>query len=469
MTKVREADRGLVLLAGQGFSIVSHTDSKQSFGRDASGMPLIVWPNGHWCYPANAFMLRLVDKGLSRFNRGGTLGTYAAHISHLLRYCADNQRDLIELSDTHFTIFVNSLKAARYSPGSVAPRLDPSTVIAIANTCLSFLSFVGKLYDVNLVGSDGAIRAELQPSRSRGHNVAAWHHHSFPTRSPERRRLPIGSEAIAKLQAAAAEASTSNYIMRRRQVMLRLLEITGGRRSEVAGLTVSSVQRAAAMQAPRIELITKKGRGRNKNRTREIPIGKGDVRLLVEFLRVNRAAVIRRTCGTRRDSGALLISETTGFELRPNTITQEMALLVHVADLETRACSHMFRHRFLTSIFKALIEEYEVDSPDAFRRLLLSTEELKVRVCQWSGHSSIASLSRYIHLAYEEIGGLGLSVSAVRARSAMESFASEIQGLDFSAMTAAQFQALKQSARELSEELSIKKRSMATMKTQPRH
>jgi hypothetical protein len=51
----------------------------------------------------------------------------------------------------------------------------------------------------------------------------------------------------------------------------------------------------------------------------------------------------------------------------------------------------------------------------------------------------------------------------------MESFASEIQGLDFSAMTAAQFEALKQSARELSEELTAKKRSMATMKTPPRH
>ena len=449
-----EADKVLFIPAGDDFAIVSHVEGDQPFGRDASNLPLITWPNGGWCFDANAFMLRLVDRGLSRFNRGGTLATYAAHITPLLRYCENNNVDLVELTDAHFSMFVNSLKAARFKPGSREPRLEPSTVISTASTCLAFLSFVGELHQVHLVGPEAAIRAEIVPSRGRRQTAVKWHHHSFPTRSPERRRLPVGSEVIAALRNAAAEHSPSNYIRRRRQIMLRLLEITGARRSEIAALTVQSVERAAAMQAPRLELVTKKGRGRRKDRIREVPITKSDARLLLEFARVNRSVVIRRTCGRAADPGALLLSETSGFALRPNTITQEVSILVRAAGLYTRVCAHMFRHRFITNVFKALIEEYHVESPDAFRQLLLSAEELKTRVCEWSGHSSLASLARYIHLAFEEVGGVRLAVDAVRAKAAINSFVSELRALNFANMTAVDIENLQRSAKDLTAELS---------------
>jgi len=221
------------------------------------------------------------------------------------------------------------------------------------------------------------------------------------------------------------------------------------------------------MQAPRLELVTKKGRGRKKDRVREVPISKVDARLLLEFVRVSRAVTIRRTCGAKGDSGHLLVSEKRGLALRPNTITQEIAFLVQAAGLSTRVCAHMFRHRFITSIFKALIEEYHLESPDAFRRLLLSTEELKVRVCQWTGHSSIASLTRYIHLAFEEVGGVRAAVSAVRAKKAISSFVSEIQDLDFSNLSEAQFEALKQSARDLTTELSEEEQPLVPASSRP--
>lgn len=62
-----EADKVLFIPAGDDFAIVSHVEGDQPFGRDASNLPLITWPNGGWCFDANAFMLRLVDRGLSRF------------------------------------------------------------------------------------------------------------------------------------------------------------------------------------------------------------------------------------------------------------------------------------------------------------------------------------------------------------------------------------------------------------------
>lgn len=442
--------------AGEGFLIVSHVDSGRTVGRDASGLPLIVWPDGHWCFLANAFMLRLIDRGLSRFNRGGSLGTYAAHLSHLLRYCAKNRIDFVELSDAHFTLFINSLKAARFKPSSASPRLASSSVIAVAQTCLSFLSFVGEVYSRPLVGPDAAIRAELVSSRGKGRSANRWYHHAFPTPSPAHKRLPVSSDIIQALRQAAAVCSSSNYLLRRRQVMLWLLEVTGGRRSEIANLTVKSVQRAAAMQAPRLELVTMKGRGHNKNQHREVPISKADARVLLEFSRVSRAVAIRRTCGANNDCGALLIAETSGQALRPNTITQEMALLCDAAQLELNVCAHMFRHRFITNVFKALIEEYQAVSSDAFRQLLLSADELKTRVCEWTGHANISSLDTYIHLAFEEVGGVRLAVDAVRAKSAIKLFASELNALDLTNMTPAQFETLRRSISDLSEELSPK-------------
>jgi integrase len=443
---------GLYTPASEDFEIVSYVDAGRAFGRNASNLPLIVWPNGHWCFPANFFMLRLLDKGHSRFNRGGTLGTYAAHISHLLRYCADNRVDLPELSDAHFTLFVNSLKAAKFNSTSLAPRRTSATVINVAETCLSFLSLVGELYGIQLVGPDAAIKAEILSMRAHGRSINRWTHHSLPTRSAAHKRLPVSSDAIQRLRNAAATLSSSTYLVRRRLIMLRLLEITGGRRSEIAALSVKSVQQAASMQAPRLELITVKGRGRDKNRTREVPISKADARLLNEFSRVSRAVVVRRTCGKSLDSGALLVSETTGGPLCPNTITQEITVLRECAALKSRVCAHMFRHRFITNIFKALIEEYNSESPSAFRKLLLSSEELKTRVCQWSGHSNIVSLTNYIHLAFEEVGGIGLAASSVRANLSIKEFVTELKSFDFSKASKAELEALKISAKNLADE-----------------
>lgn len=454
----RAADRGLYVPASEGYSIVSHVDGGNVVGRDASHMPLILWPSGHWCFPANAFMLHLVDRGLSRFNRGGTLGTYAAHLAPLLRYCAMNGVDFPELSDSHFTLFVNGLKAARYQPGSLAPKLEPSGVITLASTCLTFLQFVGELYGVPLVGPNAAIRANLVEGGRRDRRASRkWQHHSFPTASPVRKRLPASSEAISKLRIAAAQHSPTPYVLRRRQIMLSLLEITGARRSEIAALTTKSVERAAAMDAPRLELVTRKGRGKKRARFREVPITKASARLLMEFLRTSRAVVIRRTCGTSADDGALLVNAATGRSLRPNTITQEVAFLARAASLETLICAHMFRHRYITNVFKALVEEHHAESEDSFRKLLLSTEELKTRVCEWTGHSDISSLSDYIHLAFEEVGGVQVAVDAVHAKLAIKEFVSGLNALDFSTMSRADFEKLKQAARDLTAELASDK------------
>ena len=62
--------------------------------------------------------------------------------------------------------------------------------------------------------------------------------------------------------------------------------------------------------------------------------------------------------------------------------------------------------------------------------------------------------ARYIHLAFEEVGGVRLAVDAVRAKAAINSFVSELRALDFANMTAVDIENLQRSAKDLTAELS---------------
>ena len=397
----------------------------------AGGLPLMCWPDGRWCFEASLFMGDLAMQGLSRRYRGGTLLTYAAHITPLLRYCHANGLELLSLTDSHFRLFMRALIGERRKPGAPTLARTETSSIQVGRTCLRFLHFLSEISGVDVVGPNGQVRAEQRTTTvaagriGRGRRVTYWHHSSFPTPSPARKRLPIAADVIAALRGAVAHSSKTVYQKKRRYIMLKLLEITGGRRSEVAALTVRSVLDAFAARTPMLKIITVKGRG-GQTRTREIPVNRHDLVLLKEFIEKNRSIVIRKTCGKQRDQGLLLVSETTGEPLQPNTITQEVAFLARSARIEDRASPHMFRHRFITKLFVALIERHRFDNPDAFRAALISTEDFKRKVLEWTGHRSVISLEPYLHVAFHEIGGVQTTTRLVLARSALDSFESNL-------------------------------------------
>lgn len=115
--------------------------------------------------------------------------------------------------------------------------------------------------------------------------------------------------------------------------------------------------------------------------------------------------------GVNNDHGYVFINERTGQALRPNTITQEIHLLAKAAGIPAVICPHMFRHRFITKVFVHLFEQYEFDSVDQLRHAVMRTEQLKAQLMQWTGHLGVASLDRYINLAFDEFSGFRPSVS----------------------------------------------------------
>lgn len=414
------------------FELPLYVDMQHSVIRtEAADFPMLTWPDGSWCFPANVYILDLFHRGLSRKNRGGTLLTYATNISHLLRYVFNNKIDLIRLSDNQFTLFLKMLQAERRidQPGVLAR--DANSIIAIGRNCLDFLASVGKLYqDDSFIGPKGQIRAELrefevrQVGERKGKNKLIrkyWHHRAFPTADPKKKRQPISTENVDKLHQIVHSASPTIFQRKRRYVMLKLLEITGGRRSEVAAITCESVFQASSMSEPLLKLLTAKKRG-GRIEHRYIPIAKHDITFLKEYIEINRRRIIRLTCGMQNDDDFLLISEKTGKGLRPNTITQEISSLSKAAGITEKSCPHMFRHRFITKLFVSLIEQHKFENVDSFRRALLETEKIKQIVQQWTGHTDIHSLDVYIHLAFEEITNFKHTYNIINTKRIVNSF-----------------------------------------------
>jgi integrase len=402
----------LFRLAPVGFRLPCIVESGTNIHHvDAECLPLMRWPDGRWCFAANSFMLELFRNGLARLPRGGTLGTYAAYLSHLIRFCHAAKTDFHELTDQQFTLFMRTLHGERQVGDELARVREASTTVAIGHLCLKFLEHVGELSgQPDFVGPLGAIRAKRRTNTYRGVTRLVWDHPSFPARSGVRSRLPISLHQIQRLQMAATEHSSSLYQRLRRYVMLRLLEITGGRRTEVVGLTVESVRAAVCMDKPALSLVTLK---RGDRLHRLVPISRHDAHFLLDFANRAREKVIKTTCGRAADDGILLVSETTGRGLKSNTITQEIWGLALRGGVEGKACAHMFRHRFITKLFVALIEQHAIENEDSFRRMLVSTETFKSLVLEWTGHRRAESLDRYIHLAFAEFAGAGATIDAV--------------------------------------------------------
>lgn len=400
----------------------------------ANDVPFMRWPDGSWCLPGSLYMLDLFRRGLSRRNDGGTLLTYATNISHLLRYCWDRRVDPIDLSDDQFTEFIKGLIRERRAQKPEVLARDANSVIAIGRSCLDFLTSVGRhACDDGFIGPQGRIQCEQREFQRRVQRAGRrdsvikrkyWCHRAFPTPDPKRRRMPISGALIVRLRAAVEPTSKTNHQRKRRYTMIKLLEIAGGgRRAELAILTVNSVRAAAGMDEPMLRIATLKKR---RDEDRLVPIHPHDVKALLDYIDVNRARIIRRTIGEANDHGILLVNGRTGMPLKAGTITKELRALAVHAGISERVCPHMFRHRFITKLFVALIEAHNYQNPDEFRKALLDGHSLKEKVREWIGSASVESLEPYIHLAFDEITDFRKTYNLMSTRLTVDSFSATV-------------------------------------------
>lgn len=401
--------------------------------RPGDNIPLVVWPDGSWCHAANRFLREQFEKGLSRRNRGGSLAVAAAQITHLLRFCYRRRVDPSELSDNQFREFMAQLVSEMSATRPGQRRRDANSNIAIGRKCLEFLSSVGRHADIpDLVSDEGQIRAIRRTHRvkptgrsARVRSVDYWEHAAFPNADPLRKRLPISGGKIEDMRRAVAKLSKTSHQRQRRHTILRLLEVTGARRGEIAEVTVEDVRKATEMEWPMLRLPTLKKRG-GRAPYRWVPLARHDATFIRQYADVHRRSVLRRRRPGKADHGILLISGSDGEPLRANTITQEVRQLRIAAGITEKACAQMFRHRFITKLFVALLEQHQVENQDEFRRLLIDGEQMKQKVAEWTGHSRLESLDTYINLAFDEVCNFKRVYDLTSVSLAIDSFGGTI-------------------------------------------
>lgn len=405
--------------------------------REAGLIPMIRWPDGRWCHHANDYMLSLFERGKSRHQRGGTLSTYAAHLSHLIRFCHLRSLSFSELTDNDFKAFIASLVTCdddQFSTRRTHATRSNNSVLDIARTSIGFLKNVAdSTCDPGLIGPGARIntveRRFIRLSKKRGGNSKVstyWSHSCLPNPSAKKTRKPISSSDIERLREAIGRMTSSSLLRKRRLVMLRVLEMTGARRGEVELLTCRDIYSAANMHEPMLRLKTLKSA---EGATREVPVSASDLRFVIEYIEKNRRPLIARLGMAAQDDNHLLVSATTGKGLRANTITNELALIARAANLETQCCPHLFRHRFITKAVQLIVDRNLTQNRSAFRRAIMDSGTLLVHLMQWTGHKDRESFAGYIDLGFDEGPSAVDRNAAARLRLAVESTLRQVETL----------------------------------------
>ncbi|WDG50134.1 site-specific integrase [Pseudomonas chlororaphis] len=391
--------------------------------KEANNLPFLTWPDQTPCTPANLYMLTLRDRPgrgslpLSRRgNKGGTIGAHARKISQLLRFCYYNKKDLLELTDSDFTNFINCLRKEKSTTNFMLNQKNENTLREAGRVCLDFLSHTGAIAGKKgFVSETGVIRVTfidyiIKIRSGRLITRQKMHHHSFSAGEGGDLRSPITDESIEALRRAIDTDTTSRFVNQRRHLQLSFLEYLGPRRGELGEITVKSIIKASKMKYPMLEMnVYKQG----KKVVRLAPITNMLLNQAIAYLEIHRAGIITKfTKGSRPDHGLLFVKQATGAPLADTTLTNTLHDLRRAAGIESGACAHMFRHAFCTNLFVTLFERHRINNPESFETRLMTDEALFSQIRQWTGHATIEGLMPYIQKAYHRIANIGAIISA---------------------------------------------------------
>lgn len=383
-------DAKLVNLTDSDFTLPGASSLSRSVQTvDASSLPLLAWPNGSWCHPGNRYLQTLFERNLSRRNRGGSLSVAAYQLSHLIRFCWDGRIEPHELTDDEFSTFMHQLRSSSRS-GTTLRQIGSHSLALILCEC-----------EHRQIKPSVQLLTRMSRSRSRWRTTSSVSHRSFPPPSPRRRRFPISDVSLSTLYDAANGSDTNSHVRMRRIVMLRLLECSGARRSEISEIRVSDVRQANLDRSGLLRMVTLKRRTESPVE-RYVPISPANLELLTVYIDFYRRDALRRSKATK-DHGFLLVNDRRGTPLTPGGITLEVRKISTFAGMDRPASPHLFRHRFITKLFVSMIESHHLENADDLRRMILDGESIKRRICEWTGHSDPSSLEQYIHLAWDEV------------------------------------------------------------------
>lgn len=412
----------------KGFKPWSHIgfDGKLAF-LEPRDIPFVTYTNHTPCYEANAYIHSLIVRNL----KSDTIRGCAYDIIHLVHFI-EKQTPTIrfsQLTDSTFTLFVQSLQAERTPLGE--PARGNNTVRKIAHTCLDFLQFIQEFHDLStFIGKDKGNSIQLlekhykrkQEGRKEVIEGTTITHSAVPKKDEAKKRHPV-SEVDALCVWEHIKTQENKDKRRRDMALYTAMEQLGARVTEFHLITFSDYQEAR--RTGMMPLTTLKRR--DDNTSRKIPVSHLLLSVIADYIKVRKK--VMRDKKVQHDY--LFVGLTTGMPFSSDSWTTYINNWKKELNIEGELHPHLWRHAFVTDKLKELIlASKEVNDKDDFRKHLLHTQTFKMQLQQWTGHTQLSSLDIYLDLAFADIHGYTEVYNAVSLRSSVDLTKRQVEFLE---------------------------------------
>jgi site-specific recombinase XerD len=368
----------------------------------------ISYSDGSPCIEANMFLhtVALPSKGSAKT----TIRTYSGRITHLVNFVERQPylRKFSDLSDSSFRHFIQTLQTERKSNGQL--KRVSNTVREIALTCIKFLYFVRAFHDLsNFIGTEKSNRIIVEENvysiSPEGFKYKvpklSITHDAIPAKNEQKRRLPVSADISLKVWRYIS--NQENLSKKRRDCALyRTMEKLGARVQEMHLISLKDFQNAQKSGSnPYISITNLKRRGDSSNRN--IPVTKAYLREIAKYVNIRNNVIRHKGI---KDHGFLFININTGEPLKSSTWTKYLNIWKKELNIKGQLHPHLYRHAFVTDKLKEIILQHtECTDADSFKRTVMYTENFKMKLKEWTGHTNLSSLDTYIHLIFDDLNG----------------------------------------------------------------
>lgn len=421
--------------------------------------PFMYWPNGIPCEPVNMYFLDIAHEVT-----GKSLTTYAAQLSHLVRYCGNKPVSIEKLTDANITELSEELQKERSHRHPLERARNDNTVRDILSRAIRFLLWYQNTFMLHartpLIGEQNVspqiIVRRIKNSQSTPKNRAGeyyYTHSAMPTSESREPKRPIAAPIIEDIQRCILNQSVPEersvrftqryrnnfelmvaqleYMRARRMFMIWMMLHTGLRPSEMVEMSVEDHKDILATKA--LKIPTKKRR-KVKAPMRSFPI-RLDAATVVSRYLISRTTYCDalKNAGVEAAPGNAFFITMEGVPIKKSSLEKDFERLVTLAGYkDVEACLSMFRHRFITHEVIAHLTEFIKNSGKS-RQMMTDTdyESILKRIAAKTGHGSVKSLWHYIDLAWHELDVWGNTDKALARLHAADKLFTDLLELKF--------------------------------------
>lgn len=395
------------------------------------GFPFMYWPSGKPCDPLNMYFLAIADEVT-----GDSLRTYAAELSHLVRYCGEKNVAIERLTNADIHELSKELQEERSHRHPLERARNNNTVRNILSRTIRFLLWYQDIFVLPgrtpLIGeqkvSPHIIVKRVKNTHGQGKKLPSGYyytHTAMPSSVSQEPKRPIASPVIEDIQRVIYQQSVLEdrstpftqrhgndrdllraqleYMRARRAFTIWMMMRTGLRPSELIQMSVKEHERILTTKA--LKIPTKKRR-RLVAPMRSFPILMDAATVVYRYL-LSRTAYCEalRCAGQEPEPGDAFFLTLEGKPILKESLEKDFERLAELAGYkDVQTCLSQFRHRFITYEVVVHLREF-IDKSGMSRQMMtdIDYESILKRVSAKTGHGSVRSLWHYIDLAWQEL------------------------------------------------------------------